>query len=83
MIVSCWAMVKFEEIVASAPNAKLWMQIYPFADRKNTLNMIHRAERNGFKAIVITADSPVIGTFKSSFRSVEEIKRQMSTLKPG
>lgn len=83
MIVSCWAMAKFEEIAASAPKAKLWMQIYPFGDRRNSLNMIRRAEHNGYKAIVITVDSPRIGIFKRSFRSGDELKQQFASLKPG
>lgn len=76
-------MVKFEEIAASAPKAKLWMQIYPFGDSRNTLNMIRRAEHNGYKSIVITVESPRIGIFKRSFRSGDEIKQQFASLKPG
>lgn len=76
MIVSCFSVMTIEEIASSAPRALLWMQIYPFRHRRNTVDMIRRAEKSGFKAIVVTVDTPSAGLFKRSFRSGGDIKKR-------
>lgn len=81
MIVSSWAMIPLEAPPAAAPNARLWMQVYPFRDRRNTVDMIRRAERSGYKAIVVTVDSPQIGLFTRSWRSGRQINQQLRELK--
>ncbi|KFM64401.1 Hydroxyacid oxidase 1, partial [Stegodyphus mimosarum] len=39
----------------------LWMQIYVLKDRSVTEKMIKKAEAHGFKALVLTVDTPVTG----------------------
>lgn len=36
-----------------------WAQTYLFRDKRNTLHIVRNAEEHGFKAIVVTVDSPV------------------------
>lgn len=48
-----------EEVAKAAPNGIKWMQLYIFKDRKIVLDLISRAEKSGFKALVITVDSPI------------------------
>ncbi|XP_055951120.1 2-Hydroxyacid oxidase 1-like [Argiope bruennichi] len=51
-----------QEVAASRPNTSpLWMQLYVFKNRMGALKIIRRAEENGFKAIVLTVDTPVTG----------------------
>ncbi|KAJ8027351.1 Peroxisomal (S)-2-hydroxy-acid oxidase GLO5 [Holothuria leucospilota] len=76
MILTSWSFMTLEDVASSAPNALLWMQIYPFKDRSNTADMVRRAERSGYKAIVVTVDSPRCGPFKRRFRDRMQIAEQ-------
>lgn len=49
-----------------SPKATIWMQIYMFKDRSVTLDIIRRAEKNGFSAIVVTVDAPISGQWKTN-----------------
>lgn len=51
------------EDVAKVVNgaSPLWMQIYVLEERKYTEEMIRKAEAKGFKALVLTVDTPVKG----------------------
>ncbi|XP_054717112.1 2-Hydroxyacid oxidase 1-like [Uloborus diversus] len=42
-------------------NTPLFMQFYVLKERKYTEEMIHRVEKCGYKALVLTVDAPVIG----------------------
>ncbi|PVV02996.1 hypothetical protein BB560_002539 [Smittium megazygosporum] len=42
-------------------NKKIWFQLYIYNDKHKTIDLIKRAERAGFKAIILTADTPYIG----------------------
>ncbi|KAJ8027349.1 Hydroxyacid oxidase 1 [Holothuria leucospilota] len=81
LILSSWSLMTIEEVADSAPNALLWMQIYPFQDRRITTNIVKRAEKSGFKAIVVTVDSPVIGLYARSFRDGLDIPEQFGKRK--
>jgi (S)-3,5-dihydroxyphenylglycine transaminase len=60
VVVSTFAGRTFEELAAAA-RAPLWLQVYAFRDRGITRNLVERAERAGFEALVITADTPHLG----------------------
>ena len=47
--------------VPAAPDALKWFQLYIYKDRKVTENLVKRAEKAGFKAIVLTVDAPYFG----------------------
>ncbi|XP_028134646.1 2-Hydroxyacid oxidase 1-like [Diabrotica virgifera virgifera] len=50
-----------EEVAQAAPMAVKWFQVYIYKDRDLTRNLILRAEKAGFKAIVLTVDAPLFG----------------------
>ena len=58
-ILSSMSSTSIEEVAAAAPTGIKWMQLYIFTDRKVLLDMVHRAEKSGFKALAITVDSPM------------------------
>jgi (S)-3,5-dihydroxyphenylglycine transaminase len=60
VVVSTFAGRTFEDIAAVAA-APLWLQVYCFRDRATTRAVIERAERAGFAALVLTADTPHLG----------------------
>ncbi|KAF1781435.1 Aldolase-type TIM barrel [Phytophthora cactorum] len=43
------------------PHALRWYQLYVFKDREITRGLVKRAENAGYKAIVLTVDTPMLG----------------------
>lgn len=60
MTLSTMSSVALEE-VASASSGPLWFQLYVQKDRGFTAELVQRAERAGYKALVVTVDTPVGG----------------------
>lgn len=60
MVVSTQATLSIEEIAAHA-QAPLWFQLYLQHDRAFTEALVRRAERAGYRALVVTVDAPVNG----------------------
>ncbi|GIE36589.1 alpha-hydroxy-acid oxidizing enzyme [Actinoplanes italicus] len=60
LVVSTFAGTAFEQI-AAVTAAPLWLQVYCFRDRATTRAVVERAERAGFAALVLTADTPHLG----------------------
>lgn len=60
MTVSTQSSVSLEEIASDA-SAPLWFQLYFQHDRGFTAELVRRAERAGYMAIVLTADAPATG----------------------
>lgn len=60
MVVSTLATSSLEEI-AEVSNGPLWFQLYVYKDKQITIDLVERATAAGYKAIVLTVDSPVLG----------------------
>jgi 4-hydroxymandelate oxidase len=61
-VVSTQASVPIEALSHRSAEGHLWFQLYLQDDRYVSLDLIQRAERAGFKAIVITVDAPIQGS---------------------
>ncbi|XP_037523417.1 uncharacterized protein LOC119400448 [Rhipicephalus sanguineus] len=61
MILSSLSTTSLEEVRRRAPLCLLWFQTYLFRDRSLTEWLVKRAAKAGYSAIVLTADSPVVG----------------------
>lgn len=61
MVVSTLATVPLEEVAAAAPQAVRWFQLYVHADRGFTEELIDRAVAAGYRALVLTVDTPLLG----------------------
>lgn len=60
-VVSTFAGRTFEDIAQAADGSPLWLQVYCFRDRETTRQVVERAERAGFEALVLTVDTPRLG----------------------
>eukprot|EP01137_Pigoraptor_chileana_P032078 Opistho-2@20888 len=69
MILSSIATTSIEELAASAPNGLRWFQLYVYKDRALTERLVHRAEAAGFKALVLTVDTPLLGRREPDVRN--------------
>ncbi|XP_055700657.1 uncharacterized protein LOC129800361 [Phlebotomus papatasi] len=58
-----------EEIAEATPESDKWFQLYIFRDREITKSLIRRAEKCGFKAIVLTVDNSVFGIRRKDIRN--------------
>ncbi|KAL0131256.1 hypothetical protein PUN28_002670 [Cardiocondyla obscurior] len=68
-ILSTLSTSSIEEVAEAAPNGLKWLQLYIYTDRDVTLNLIKRAERAGFKALVLTIDAPFFGNRRPDLRN--------------
>jgi 4-hydroxymandelate oxidase len=60
MVLSSFSTVSLEEVAAEA-SGPLWFQLYVQPDRGFTLGLVRRVEAAGYKALVVTVDTPVLG----------------------
>ncbi|XP_068135727.1 2-Hydroxyacid oxidase 1 [Hyperolius riggenbachi] len=61
MMLSSWATSTIEEVAEAAPDSIRWMQLYIYKDRNLTKSLVKRAERQGYKGIFLTVDTPYLG----------------------
>jgi 4-hydroxymandelate oxidase len=72
MCVSVMATVSLEEIAAIA-SGPLWLQTYIFKDRDFALDLATRARAMGYRALVLTVDTPLLGRRERDFRNKFEL----------
>ncbi|XP_044964919.1 peroxisomal (S)-2-hydroxy-acid oxidase GLO4-like [Hordeum vulgare subsp. vulgare] len=68
MVLSFSSSCKIEE-VASSCNAIRFYQLYVFKNRDVSATLVRRAESHGFKAIVLTVDTPMLGRREADIRN--------------
>lgn len=61
MTVSTLATVALEDVAAAAPDGPRWFQLYVHRDRDWTVELAERAAASGYRGIVLTVDTPVLG----------------------
>ena len=62
MILSTISTTSIEDVASAGPDAIKWFQLYIYKDREVTQRLVNRAEKCGFKALVLTVDTPFFGT---------------------
>ncbi|CAN6571153.1 unnamed protein product [Malus baccata var. baccata] len=68
MILSYMSTCTVEEVALSC-NAVRFFQIYVYKRRDISAQMVRRAEKNGYKAIVLTADTPRLGRREADIKN--------------
>lgn len=68
MIASSFSNRSLEEI-AQAASGPLWLQLYLYRNLDITGKVVKRAEAAGYKAIVLTSDTPVLGKRERDLRN--------------
>ena len=77
MILSSYSSVPLEDVAkANGDDGLRWFQLYVFRDKELTRSLIKRAETSGYKALVITVDTPVMG------RKVADIWNRVTQTSP-
>lgn len=60
MGVSIYSTCSLEDVAWECPNAIKFMQIQIYTDRQLMMDLLRRAEKSGYKAIIVTVDVPVL-----------------------
>lgn len=68
MVASTLSTCTLEEI-ASAASGPIWFQLYVYKDREITKQLVARAEAAGFRALVLTVDTPHLGRRERDVRN--------------
>nr|XP_029145319.1 (S)-2-hydroxy-acid oxidase GLO1 isoform X6 [Arachis hypogaea] len=68
MTLSTMSNYSFEEVASTGPGIRFF-QLYMFKDRNLVTQLVRRAERAGFKAVVLTADRPFIGRREADIKN--------------
>uniref|UniRef100_A0A7I4DUD9 (S)-2-hydroxy-acid oxidase n=1 Tax=Physcomitrium patens TaxID=3218 RepID=A0A7I4DUD9_PHYPA len=68
MILSSSANCSMEEVAATGPGVRFF-QLYVYKDRNITITLVRRAEQFGFKAIVLTVDTPRLGRREADIKN--------------
>lgn len=79
MIVSSMSNRSLEDIAAYSMHDALWLQIYIFKNRTLTEELIQRAEKAGYKGILVTVGVPVTGKRDRDVRNQFMLPRELST----
>jgi len=61
-VVSSRASMRPAEVAAAAPEAPRWFQVYVWAERSITTDLVAEAASSGYQALVLTGDTPVLGS---------------------
>jgi 4-hydroxymandelate oxidase len=77
MIASTLSSVSLEEIASNTQSTK-WFQLYFQSRKEDSLQLVRRAEKAGYQAIVVTLDTPIQsiskGAQKLAFQLPEDVK---------
>nr|XP_031825621.1 peroxisomal (S)-2-hydroxy-acid oxidase GLO5 [Nomia melanderi] len=68
-VLSTLSTSSIEEVAEAAPKGIKWFQLYIYKDRDVTMNLVRRAERAGFKALVLTVDAPLFGDRRADVKN--------------
>ncbi|URE10989.1 Short chain alpha-hydroxy acid oxidase [Musa troglodytarum] len=68
MTLSSWATSSVEEVASTGPGVRFF-QLYVYKDRDVVRQLVKRAERAGFKAIVLTVDTPRLGRREADIKN--------------
>jgi 4-hydroxymandelate oxidase len=68
MCLSSAATARPADVAAAAPAGQRWFQVYVFADRALTNELVGEACANGYSALVLTVDTPFLGRRERDIR---------------
>ena len=67
MMLSVWTNTSLEDVAEATGTGLRWFQINIFKNREQTKSLVLRAEKAGYKAIVVTVDQQTVGKRTSAY----------------
>ncbi len=77
LIVSTASSLPLEAVAAASALPGLWFQLYALEDRDATAALVRRAAAAGYRALVLTVDTPVLGRREREIRSGYAVRRAL------
>ncbi|KAF4320816.1 hypothetical protein BBO99_00002903 [Phytophthora kernoviae] len=81
-VLSTMSTTSLEDVAAASTQANAdalrWFQLYVFKNRQITIELVRRAEKAGYKAIVLTVDTPVLGKREHDIRNHFSVPRHLT-----
>ena len=68
MTLSTWSTTSIETVAAANGDGLRWFQLYIYRDKALTYQLVKRAEQSGYKALVLTVDTPELGKRQEDVR---------------
>eukprot|EP00276_Gloeochaete_wittrockiana_P005662 CAMPEP_0184657084 /NCGR_PEP_ID=MMETSP0308-20130426/16966_1 /TAXON_ID=38269 /ORGANISM="Gloeochaete witrockiana, Strain SAG 46.84" /LENGTH=355 /DNA_ID=CAMNT_0027094487 /DNA_START=120 /DNA_END=1187 /DNA_ORIENTATION=- len=69
MTLSSWSTTSLEDVMQAAPQGPKWFQLYVYKDRRVTERLVRRAVAAGYRALVLTVDTPMLGRREEDIRN--------------
>jgi 4-hydroxymandelate oxidase len=69
MVLSSRCSIPPAQVAAAAPGSPRWFQVYVWGDRQVTADLVTEAAESGYSALVLTADTPVLGNRRRDERN--------------
>ena len=77
MALSTLSNCSIEEVAQAAPH-HMWFQLYVYKDREITKELVGRAAAAGYKALIVTVDSPILGRRERDLRNGFHLPNHLS-----
>lgn len=68
-VLSTWTTNSMAEVAEASGSGLRWFQLALYTDKELVLKMIRQAEQLGFKALLLTVDTPILGRRLASIRN--------------
>jgi 4-hydroxymandelate oxidase len=78
-VVSSRASTRPGQVAAAAPDGARWFQVYVWADRAVTADLVSEAAAAGYLALVLTGDTPVLGNRRRDERNAFTLPNDLSS----
>ena len=78
MTLSSWSTTSIEDVAQASGHGLRWFQLYIYKDKQINRDLVLRAERAGYKALVVTVDTPVLGKRLSDCRDTFNLPPHLS-----
>ena len=65
MVLSMWTTSTIEKVAQSSPKGLKWFHVYLIKNKKYVISHVRRAEKEGYRALVLTVDAPYRGFVRS------------------
>ncbi len=69
MVLSTLSTTRLEQVAAVAPAAPRWFQLYVYKQRDVSADLVRRASAAGYRALVLTVDTPRLGRRERDVRN--------------
>jgi (S)-2-hydroxy-acid oxidase len=81
MVNSTISTTRLEHVAQVNTSGLLFYQLYVYKDRNLTQSLVRRAEKAGFKALVLTVDAPLFGRRRRDERNGFELPTHLRLTK--